>query len=253
MTLPRRWIARAFAVLLVGFGAGLLAQVPEIKWAPNDPKRPNPPVIQPPTASTQQSAGRPPSDAVVLFDGEDLSAWEGTDGGPAKWKVQDGYMQPNGTGDIRTKKRFGDCQLHIEWAATEGSESNSGVYLMSTYEIQVYNSFKDRHEIYADGQAAGIYGQHAPLVNASRKPGKWQSYDIVFHRPHFEDGKVVKPATMTVFHNGVLVHDHVKLTGPTRHKKRPPYSPHAPKKPLLLQDHGDPVRYRQVWIRPLSD
>jgi hypothetical protein len=224
------------------------------KWAIHDLNRPLPPVIDPGPAGPPASA---PSDAVILFDGEDLSQWEDGKGGPANWKVEGGYMEVVAkTGSIRTKKGFGDCQLHIEWATPsavsgEGQErGNSGVFLMDLYEVQVLDSYNNR--TYADGQAAAIYGQYPPLINASRGPGEWQAYDIVFHRPRSgADGKLVKPARLTVFHNGVLVHDNAELTGPTAHKARPPYKTHPDKLPLSLQDHGNPVRYRNIWLREL--
>jgi hypothetical protein len=224
------------------------------KWAIHDLGRPLPPVIDPGPAGQPVAA---PSDAVVLFDGKDLSSWEDGKGGPANWKVEGGCMEVVAkTGSIRTKKGFGDCQLHIEWATPsavsgEGQErGNSGVFLMDIYEVQVLDSYDNR--TYADGQAAAIYGQYPPLVNASRKPGEWQTYDIVFHRPRFgADGKLAAPARMTVFHNGVLVQDNAVLTGPTAHKARPPYKAHADKLSLSLQDHGNPVRYRNIWLREL--
>jgi len=225
------------------------------KWAIHDLNRPLPPVVDPGPAGPPVAA---PSDAIVLFDGKDLSLWEDVKGEPAGWKVEDGHMEVVAkTGSIRTKKGFGDCQLHIEWAtpsAVSGESQergNSGVFLMDTYEIQVLDSHNNR--TYADGQAAAIYGQYPPLVNASRKPGEWQTFDIIFHRPRFgADGKLVEPARMTVFHNGVLVHDNEELTGPTAHKARPPYKAHADKLPLSLQDHGNPVRYRNIWLRELE-
>jgi hypothetical protein len=200
-----------------------------------------------------------PSDAAVLFDGRDLSGWQVADGGPAKWKVENGYMEVVAkTGSIRTKTGFGDCQLHVEWAAPavvsgEGQErGNSGVFLMDTYEVQVLDCYDNK--TYADGMTAAVYGQFPPLVNACRKPGEWQTYDIIFHRPRFDaSGKVTSPARMTVFHNGVLVQDNVELTGPTAHKARPPYKAHPDKLPLSLQDHGNPVRYRNIWIRELKE
>jgi hypothetical protein len=161
------------------------------------------------------------------------------------------------TGSIRTKTGFGDCQLHVEWAAPtlvsgEGQgRGNSGVFLMDTYEVQVLDSYNN--VTYADGMAASVYGQYPPLVNACRKPGEWQIYDIIFHRPRYDaGGKLLAPARMTVLHNGVLVHDNVELTGPTAHKARPPYKVHPDKLPLSLQDHGNPVRYRNIWLRPLE-
>ena len=224
------------------------------KWAIHDLNRPLPPVVDPGPAGPPVAA---PSDAIVLFDGKDLSLWEDAKGEPARWKVEDGHMEVVAkTGSIRTKRGFGDCQLHIEWAtpsAVSGESQergNSGVFLMDTYEIQVLDSYDNRS--YADGQAAAIYGQYPPLVNASRKPGEWQTYDIIFHRPRFgADGRLAEPARMAVFHNGVLVHDNEELTGPTAHKARPPYKVHADQLPLSLQDHGNPVRYRNIWLREL--
>lgn len=241
------------ALVPISFG-----QAP-IKWQIHDPDRPMAPVIDPGTASTQETPGRPPSDATVLFDGKDLSSWQDKDGKPAQWKIANGYIEvAPGTGNISSKAAFGDCQLHVEFAeptpATGESQDrgNSGVFLMGLYEIQVLDSYHSR--TYADGQAAAVYGQYPPLVNASRPPGEWQTYDIVWHGPRFDNGgKVIRPARVTVLHNGVLVQDNVELTGPTAHKKRPPYEKHAEKLPLALQDHHNPVRYRNIWIRELTE
>jgi hypothetical protein len=235
-----------------------LAQV-DTRWKPNDPDRPVPPVIEPGTASTQDAPGRPPSDAVVLFDGKDLSQWTDRDGQPAKWKVADGYMEvvPH-SGLINTRQAFGDSQLHVEFTEPvppvgEGQErGNSGVFLMGLYEIQVLDSYKSK--TYADGQASSVYAQYPPQVNASRAPGQWQTYDIIFHGPRFDkDGKVLRPARVTVLHNGVLVQDNVELSGPTGHHMRPPYKVTPDKLPLSLQDHGNPVRFRNIWIRELGE
>jgi hypothetical protein len=223
-------------------------------WDIHDMNRPIPPVVDPGPAGPPSPA---PADAVVLFDGKDLAPWEDMKGNPAGWKVADRFMEVVAkTGSIRTKKGFGDCQLHIEWAtpavvAGEGQgRGNSGVFLMDTYEVQILDSYNNR--TYADGQAASIYGQFPPFVNACRPPGEWQSYDIVFHAPRFgPDGSLLKPARMTIFHNGILVHDNAELTGPTAHKARPPYKAHPDKLPLSLQDHGNPTRYRNIWLREL--
>src|SRR5579863_815796 len=234
-----------------------LAQAP-IKWKIHDPNRPLPPVIDPGTASTPDTPGRPSSDAVVLFDGKDLSLWVDKDGKAARWKVEDGYVQvlPE-SGYIFTKQAFGDCQLHVEFAepvpaSGESQErGNSGVFLMGLYEIQVLDSYENK--TYADGQASAVYGQYPPQVNASRPPGQWQAYDIIFHRPRFaKDGKLLRPARVTVLHNGVLVQDNVDPTGPTAHGERPPYKAGPDKLPLGLQDHGNLVRYRNIWIRELK-
>src|SRR6267143_1238557 len=235
-------------LLLAAFSHPCYAQV-QTTWKIHDLKRPLPPVIDPATASTQESPGRAPSDAVVLFDGKNLSRWIDKDGTAAKWKVENGY--------INTRDSFGDCQLHIEFAEPvpqkgEGQErGNSGVFLMGLYEIQVLDSYENK--TYADGQASAVYGQYPPLVNASRPPGQWQTYDIVFHGPRFDkEGKLTRPARVTVLHNGVLVQDNVELSGPTAHGERPPYKAQPDKLPLALQDHGNPVHYRNIWIRELK-
>ena len=247
------------AALLILTLAQLSPAQSPMKWKIHDPNRPLPPVIDPGTASTPDTPGRAPSDATVLFDGKDLSNWTHKNGKPAKWKVENGYMQvvPD-AGYLYTRASFGDCQLHVEFsepvpASGDGQDrGNSGVYLMGLYEVQVLDSYQNK--TYADGQAAAIYGQYPPLVNAARPPGEWQTYDIIFHGPRFtKDSRLLHPAHMTVFHNGVLVQDNVILTGPTEHGKRPPYKPQPEKLPLALQDHGDPVRFRNIWIRELKE
>jgi 3-keto-disaccharide hydrolase len=250
----RRGLAGLAALLLPAtLGA---QQVPVISWAPHDTTRPRPPVVQPgPPPVVPQPA---PADAIVLFDGSSTAQWRAAKGGPVPWRVVGGALEvvPH-SGDIETVQGFGDCQLHVEWATPtppEGHDQergNSGVYLMGLYEIQVLDSYDNR--TYADGMAGAVFGQYPPLVNASRPPGQWQSYDIVFHRPRFAAGGALqRPATVTVFHNGVLVQDHVVLTGPTAFGRRPPYHAHAARLPLLLQDHGLPVRFRNIWIRDLE-
>jgi len=228
------------------------------RWLVHDMNRPAPPVIEPGSASTEA-----PSDAIVPFDGTeaDLSKWTADDGGPAKWVVRDGYMEPvKDSGPVNTKQQFGSCQLHVEFATPEkvkgrGQErGNSGVFLQGIYEVQVLDSYKNR--TYSDGQCAALYGRAVPLVNACRKPGEWQSYDIIYHRPVFKGKRVVRKATFTVLHNGVLVHDHVELEGGT--DWRGPhaiseYRPHGDEGPIMLQDHGNPVKYRNIWIRKLKD
>jgi hypothetical protein len=216
------------------------------------------PKNEPPIVTPGKTDREPPSDAIVLFDGKDLSKWKNTkDGGDAKWSVQNGFAQvvPR-SGDIVTKDTFGDCQLHIEWATPsevkgEGQErGNSGVFLMERYEVQVLDSYDNK--TYYHGQAGAIYKQYAPLVNASRKPGEWQSYDIIFKAPRFdEQGKVIDRARITVLHNGVLIQNNVEIYGNTYHDRPALYIAHGPKAALKLQDHGDPIRYRNIWIRPL--
>jgi hypothetical protein len=225
------------------------------KWRIHDEARPLPPVVDPGPAPPSLPA---PSDAIVLFDGKDLQQWTNSKGAQAGWQVKDGYFEVvNKTGSIKTKRAFGDCQLHVEWASPSkpaGSgqnRGNSGVFLMEIYEVQVLDSYNN--PTYSDGSAGAIYGQYPPLVNACRKPGEWQAYDILFRAPRFDkSGKLVTPARMTVFHNGILVQDNQELTGPTAHKERPPYQAHAGKLPISLQDHGHPVRFRNIWIRELQ-
>lgn len=234
--------------------------LPHSPYHVHDPARPHPAVVTP---STQ--LGGAPSDAIVLFDGHDLSQWTsarlGTadftaNANPARWKVADGYFEVTPrTGDIATKEKFGDVQLHIEWAAPEevrGSSQgrgNSGIFLQGRYEVQVLDSYQN--PTYADGQAGAIYGQWPPLVNAARKPGEWQSYDIVFEAPHFAGGQLTKPAYLTVFLNGVLLHNRQEVMGPTVHRALAKYVPQPAEDSLVLQDHGNPVRYRNIWIRRL--
>jgi hypothetical protein len=253
----RKILSATIAALLLAIVPAICNAQVDTKWKIHDPDRPVPPAIDPGTSSSQDSPGRPPSDAVVLFDGKDLSKWAHKDGSPAKWKVERGYAEVVAkTGYIYTREAFGDCQLHVEFEEPvptkgEGQErGNSGVFLMGLYEVQVLDSYENK--TYADGQASAVYGQYPPLVNASRPPGQWQTYDIVFHGPRFDrDGKLTRPARVTVLHNGVLVQDNVELTGPTANKARPPYTPQPEKLPLALQDHDNPVRYRNIWIREL--
>ncbi len=214
---------------------------------------PEPPIVTPGTGTAA------PSDAIVLFDGTDLSAWSKADGGDAGWKVENGAMTvAAGTGDIQTRQPFGNVQLHIEWrtpATVSGDgqgRGNSGVYLMTKYELQVLDSYDNR--TYSNGQAGSIYKQYAPLVNASRPPGQWQTYDVIFEAPRFAaDGGLVRPAFMTVLQNGILIQNHVELKGPTLYIGTPEWKAHEPELPLLLQDHGNPVSYRNIWVRKLDD
>jgi hypothetical protein len=193
----------------------------------------------------------PPSDAIVLFDGSDLAEWNGG------WKIDgDAVTVVPGAGNLVTKRAFGDVQLHLEWktpSVVEGEgqgRGNSGVFLMERYEVQVLDSYDNR--TYSNGQAGSLYKQHIPLVNASRPPGAWQSYDIIFMAPRFrDDGTVAEPATVTVLHNGVLIQNHVELQGTTVYIGEAQYEAHAPKAPLMLQDHSNPVSYRNIWIREL--
>lgn len=194
----------------------------------------------------------PPSDAIVLFDGKDLSHWKNAD----RWTIADGAMVV-GRGAITSTDEFGDCQVHIEWSAPtppKGSgqgRGNSGVFLMGIYEVQVLDSFDNT--TYHDGQASAIYKQTPPMVNAMRKPGEWNTYDILWTAPRFnDDGSLKSPAYMTVLHNGVVTLNHFELKGDTPYSRPPRYNKHPDKGPLTLQDHGDPVRFRNIWVRPLN-
>jgi hypothetical protein len=212
---------------------------------------PEPPVVTPGTG------GSPPADAIVLFADGDLSAWQQEDGSAAKWRIGDGWFEVlPGSGAIETRQDFGDVQLHVEWSAPvkiEGDgqgRGNSGVFLQRRYEVQVLDSFENR--TYSNGQAASIYKQYIPLVNATRPPGEWQAYDIVYRAPRFAaDGKLEKPGTLTVLHNGVLVQDHVELRGATVYIGEPAYEAHE-RDALVLQDHDNPVRFRNIWVRELE-
>jgi len=227
-------------------------------WHVHDGERPQPPTVTAGTESSAEVPGRPPSDAVVLFDGSDLSEWMDGDGGDARWDVMDGSMQVvPGTGDITSRQHMGDCQIHLEWAVPaeikgeSQGRGNSGVFVMDRYEIQVLDSYAN--PTYADGAVGGVYGQFPPMVIASRLPGHWQSYDIVWIAPRFDGVHLVSPACLSLFHNGVVVHHHRALLGPTGHRDVYHYVAHPPEAPLRLQDHGDLVRYRNIWFRPLDE
>jgi hypothetical protein len=264
----------AFALLVLGSSIALTrAQQPTPQYTPqqveevrkkamemgllrpaNEAPKKEPTVITP-----GAKPGDPPSDATILFDGKNLSAWKSLrDGSDAKWLVQDGYIQVQPrTGDIVTKEQWGDCQLHIEFATPaevkgdSQGRGNSGVFLMGRYEVQVLDSYQN--PTYFHGQAGSVYKQHAPLVNVSRKPGEWQTYDIIFSAPVFDEiGNVSKRARVTVLHNGVLVQNNVEIYGETWHDRSPAYIPHGPTGPIKLQDHGNPMRFRNIWIRPLN-
>ena len=203
------------------------------------------------------NCGSAPSDALVLFDGTNFDEWESTKDGNVKWKIEDGAMTVvKKTGSIRTKKAFGSCQLHIEWrtpkvvAGKSQDRGNSGIFLQSRYEVQVLDSYNNR--TYVNGQAGSIYKQYIPLVNACRPPGEWQTYDIIYSAPEFnEDNTLTKPAFVTVLQNGVLIQNHVEIKGNTVHQGQPHYEKHNSKEPIILQDHGCPVSYRNIWIREL--
>jgi hypothetical protein len=232
---------------------------PTGRWMVHDENRPAPPIITP---GGRRSS--PPSDAVVLFDGtaESLKNWSDTKGEPTKWIVGEGYMESvKGAGYIQTKQEFGSCQLHVEFATpatvqgTGQGRGNSGVFLQGEYEVQVLDSYENK--TYPDGQCGALYGRAVPLVNACRKPGEWQSYDIVYHSALFKDGKIIrKPKFVVVFQNGVLVQDDVTLEGGTgwiNAHMVTSFHPIPDKGPIQLQDHGNPVRYRNIWVRELKD
>ena len=234
---------QVFLAILVAISA-VSAQAVEylsgIEW-------PEPAVVTP-----GQKNSQPPSDAVVLFDGKDLSGWENGE----NWSVENGDAVA-GNGTITSKAKFGDCQVHIEWSAPtppqgEGQgRGNSGLFLMGTYEIQILDSYINK--TYFDGQAGAIYKQTPPLVNAMRPPGKWNSYDIIWTRPRFgADGSLVSPAYITAIHNGILILNHFELQGNTPYSTPPSYTAHAERLPLTLQDHGNPVRFRNIWVRDLK-
>jgi hypothetical protein len=248
-------VSRLLLPLLMLAPTVLTAQAPD--WKIHSLDRPKPTVVHPGGAAIVP----PPADAVVLFDGRSLEAWHSNEdsAAAAPWRIVDGALEVvPGTGGIHTVEEFGDVQLHVEWMtpAPPGEDGqnrgNSGIFFMGQYEVQVLDSWEN--VTYADGQAGAIYGQHPPLVNASLPPGTWQSYDIIFRRPQFDgDGKVTRPARLTVFHNGVAVQVHAALVGPTSHMVRAPYAAHPDRLSLSLQDHGQPVRFRNIWIRQLND
>lgn len=242
-------------LMLCLLSLGLNVQAQEQKMKPEDTEvwEPVPEVVTP-----GEQSHLPPSDAIVLFDGSNFEAWESTNegGGDVKWTVADMAMTvKGGTGGIKTKQSFGSCQLHIEWrspAEVKGNgqgRGNSGVFLMGAYELQVLDNYNN--VTYSNGQAASLYKQAIPLANACRPPGEWQTYDIIFSAPRFnEDGSLAQPAYVTVIHNGVLVQNHFQLKGPSKYIGLPEYKSHG-KMPLMLQDHGNPVSFRNVWLREL--
>lgn len=230
---------------------------PDGKWHVHDPNRPRPPVVTPPERFSQ--GAQAPSDATVLFDGKDLSKWQGERGAEPKWKVENGYMETTRTGRLRTKDEFGDFQLHLEFATPEKVEGkgqgrgNNGLNIYGRYEIQILDSYQN--ETYADGMAGAIYGQTPPLVNASKPPGEWQTYDVIWEGPRWDaDGKLTRKASVTVLHNGVVIHHKRELYGNTPYRGVGTYNrPHPPQGFLELYEHGNPVRFRNIWIRPLGE
>ena len=238
-------------------GTVLVLLLVSIGYAQDDPKlsevwRPVPRVVAP-----GRTDADPPADAVILFNGKDLSEWKSVEGSDIQWKLENDAMTVSGkSGDIQTRKAFGDCQLHIEWmtpAVVKGNgqgRGNSGVFFMGRYELQVLDSYNN--STYSNGQAGSIYKQYMPLVNACRPPGEWQRYDVIFTAPRFYPDSTVKSAArMTVFQNGVLIQNNVSLWGNTAYIGISKYEVHGDREPLILQDHGNPVSYRNVWVREL--
>jgi hypothetical protein len=258
-------LAASLGVAAPSTGSPFYGDAPDAHhpWAIHDQNRPQPPRVEPGTFSTASQPGQPPSDAIVLFDGTaaSLAQWEsdpkpGEAATPTKWIVRDGALEcvPK-SGYIRTKEQFGDCQLHIEWAAPKAVQGasqgrgNSGIFLMGRAEVQVLDNYNN--PTYADGFAGSVYGINPPMANALRAPGEFQVYDIVFRRPILQDGKVIDPGHLTVFCNGVLLQDATPLEGPGGHLRRSLPVAVPEKGPLKLQDHGNPVRFRNIWYRPL--
>jgi Domain of Unknown Function (DUF1080) len=257
----------AFACLSLIGAAGLVTilvadevrnMVTNGRWLQHDINRPKPPVVTP-VGEHGAAPTSAPNDAVILFDGTSLVAWQTLEGTPARWKVSDGFMEvAPGTGPIQTKGKFGDVQLHVEWASPQPAvgkgqdRGNSGIFLMGTYELQVIDSY--HADTYADGQAGALYGQYPPLANASRPPGEWQTYDIAFRRPRFDAaGKPLEGARFTVILNGILIQNNEELWGGTNWLESAPYDSHADRGPIELQDHGHTVRYRNIWLRELPE
>lgn len=235
-----RFAASALALFAIASPTSAQEYLNGIKWS-------KPEIIKPGETDSQ-----PPSDAIVLFGGKDLSAWQNGD----RWTVEDGNLI-TGKGVVTSKQKFGDCQVHIEWSAptpVKGSgqgRGNSGIFLMGIYEMQILDSFDN--ETYFDGQAASIYKQTPPMVNATRAPGQWNSYDIIWTCPRFnDDGSLKSPAYITALHNGALVLNHFELKGDTPFNRPPKYEKHDSTGPISLQDHGNPVRFRNIWVREVK-
>jgi hypothetical protein len=255
----KRFLALALPSALLAAAALTFAAGQQPQQKDKDKKKPQPPreynsgiVWEEPKPIDPGPVGGPPADAVVLFDGKDMSAWKGAD----KWEIKDGYGIARSA--ATTKQHFGDCQLHVEWASplpVKGSgqgRGNNGVKMMGRYEIQILDSYENK--TYLDGMCAALYKQRPPLVNASRKPGEWQSFDILFTAPRFgEKGELLNPGYVTLLHNGLLVHNHVEIQGTTAYDRPPAYTPHAARGPILLAYHGQPVRFRNIWVREVRE
>lgn len=249
----------AASVVAVGlFSVSQTQAQPDPRYGIHDRNRPYPAEITAGTPSIGDKVGTAPSDAIILFDGTNLDKWVNEKGEKTKWVVKDGVMECTpGSGFIFSSEKFGDCQLHVEWSApakVQGDDQgrgNSGVFLGGgRYEIQVLDSYQNK--TYADGCASALYGQYPPFVQPVNKPGEWNTYDIIYIAPRWEGDKLVSPARLTVFFNGVITQLDRPLTGPTGHHVRPAYEKHDVKQPIGFQDHGNPVRFRNVWIRELN-
>ncbi len=240
-------------ILLFFIAVGCVAQTPRQSMDPTVSELWSP---KPPKITPGANPGEAPSDAIIIFDGKNLNEWSTLNGSEAAWELKDGAVTVvKGKGDIKTKKTFGDIQLHIEWRSPsvvkgEGQgRGNSGIFLQERYELQVLDSYES--QTYTNGQAGSIYKQHIPLVNATRKPGEWQTYDVIYIAPRFsENGRVITSAKITVIHNGVLIQNNVEIWGGTQYKGLPLYESHG-KGSIQLQDHGDLVSFRNIWVREL--
>lgn len=246
------------SALAAGVGYDNTPQIPGQKWKVHDKTRPNPPIVTP--AATFSHNAPAPSDATVLFNGTDLSAWKSAGKSDApKWKVENGYFEVvKGGGDIETKEQFGDFQLHIEWAAPKEirgesqGRGNSGIFMHGRHEVQVLDVYNNK--TYADGQAGGLYGMWPPLQNAMKPPGEFNSYDIIFEAAKWDTaGNLTRQAAVTVIQNGVVLHHKQNFNGPTGHQNVPVNTPYNSRGGIRLQDHGDSVRFRNIWIRPLGE
>lgn len=255
-------IGFATAAVVLGGATLVIADANKLymQWDVHQKDRPQPPVVTPGTPSTQDKVGTAPSDAIVLFDGTNKDAFHNGKGGELGWKIlEDGALSTvnRSTGGCVTKQAFGDIQLHVEFRTPESQakrtgqgKGNSGIFLMGKYEIQVLNNFNN--ETYPDGMAGSLYGQCPPMVNPARDINEWQTYDIIWRRPHFnEDGSVKTPAYVTILQNGVVVQDNQELLGPCVHKRRTAYKAHADKLPISFQNHGEECHYRNIWVREL--
>ena len=257
-----RLAVAALVAVVFGSAAYVGADVREryMQWEVHDTNRPLPPVVDPGYPGTQDKTGKAPSDAVIIYDGTNTDALHKGNGEAVEWRVtEDGALATvRGKGGAQTKQAFGDMQLHVEWRTPESQANgkgqgrgNSGIFIMGKYEIQVLDN--KGNDTYADGMAGSIYGQCPPMVNAGRGIDQWQTYDIIWRAPKFnDDGSLAKPAYVTVLHNGVLVQDHQEVLGPTKHKQRTEYTKHEAKLPIVFQNHGEEAHYRNIWVRELE-